>query len=57
MQTKFIAGHGQSRAAVTSVRIARNRWQHSQEPAIRSPETEAGATMEAARSTSGRPGR
>ena len=34
-QTKFIAGHGQSRTAATPVRIACNCWQNRREPAIR----------------------
>ena len=37
-----------------SVRIARNRWQASRKRAVRSPETEAGATREADRRMSGR---
>ena len=37
-----------------SVRIARNRWQVSRMRAVRSPETEAGATREADRRMSGR---
>ena len=40
-QPMFIAGHGQSRGALTSGRISRNRRQESRRRAVLSPETEA----------------
>ncbi len=54
-QTKFIAGHGQSRASPPPVRRAWNRRQISRNPSLRPPKTEAAAARAAHRPMPGRP--